>query len=177
LADRRAAISAAAAVLLSACAGLSTGPAPSPAPTAVPEPKPEPRQPAPAAATAADASAPATPGAQSGPPRGAKPDVIVVFPGESDQPDARAETALQELARRFSQTPHAWILLVAYAETKGSREYSIARAERRGKLVENRLIALGISEKRIRAISYGEEGTAQATRRVVEAYLQQHREP
>ncbi len=134
---------------------------------------------APPASVPADRpAAPARPGtAPSGPPRGAKPDAIVVFPGESDQPDAPSEAALQELARRFGQTPHAWILLVAYAETKGSREYSIARAQRRGKLVENRLIGLGISEKRIRAISYGEEGTAQATRRVVEAYLQQHREP
>jgi peptidoglycan-associated lipoprotein len=166
------------AVLLSACAGLSTGPVPSPTPAAVPETRPGPRHPPPTAATAPpDRSEPATPPAQSSPPRGAKPDATVLFVADTDKAEPGSEGALQELARRFSQTPHAWILLVAYTDTRGSREYNVARAQRRGHQVEDRLVALGVPAKRIRTVSYGEEGRTQAARRVVEAYLQQHREP
>lgn len=114
---------------------------------------------------------------QPGPPQGAKPDATVVFAAETDRAEPESETALQELARRFSQLPHAWILLVAYTDTVGSREYNVARAQRRGTQVEGRLVALGVPAKRIRTVSYGEEGRPQAARRVVEAYLQQHREP
>jgi peptidoglycan-associated lipoprotein len=176
LAARAAALIAVATLLLSACAAVPTDSAPArpPArPAAVDAKQPE------TAASSSRAISPTTPPGvvQPGPPQGAKPDATVVFAAETDRAEPESETALQELARRFSQLPHAWILLVAYTDTVGSREYNVARAQRRGNQVEGRLVALGVPAKRIRTVSYGEEGRPQAARRVVEAYLQQHREP
>lgn len=139
---------AAACSLLAACAQLP--PASPPAPPRAPIPaSPAPAAPAPSAEPAAGA-------AETVPPR-TKPAYTVLFASDSDRIRNISLPAIEAVAREFRANPDRWIVLEGHSDELGSREYNVALAERRAQRVREKLASLGVPERRMRVVSYGEE--------------------
>lgn len=140
--------------LLAACAQLPPASLPIPPGT---QRAPMPAQPAPAtpALTLAPPVEPA-PSAEAAQPR-AKPAYTILFASDSDRIRNISLPALEAVARDFRANPDRWIVLEGHSDELGSREYNVALAERRAHRVREKLISLGVAERRMRVVSYGEE--------------------
>lgn len=84
-----------------------------------------------------------------------KPDATLRLAGSAQIPDAAAERTLAAIAQRWQQDKSRWVILRAHPAAGGSREYAQARALQDSREVAARLIRLGVSQNRIRALSYG----------------------
>lgn len=76
--------------------------------------------------------------------------------GEADlREDARASLAKDaEWLKRF---PSVQILLEGHCDERGTEAYNLALGDRRANAAREYLVSLGISETRIRTVSYGKE--------------------
>lgn len=68
-----------------------------------------------------------------------------------------AQTLLSENADWLRANQGSQIIVEGHCDERGSNEYNLALGERRAEAVKRYLVSLGISESRMRAISYGEE--------------------
>ncbi len=68
-----------------------------------------------------------------------------------------AQTMLRENAGWLQANGGVQIIVEGHCDERGSNEYNLALGERRAEAVKNYLVSLGISDSRMRAISYGEE--------------------
>jgi peptidoglycan-associated lipoprotein len=68
-----------------------------------------------------------------------------------------AQTMLRENAEWLQANGSVQIIVEGHCDERGSNEYNLALGERRAEAVKNYLVSLGISDSRMRAISYGEE--------------------
>jgi len=71
------------------------------------------------------------------------------------RPDARA--TLEKQAEWLKQHPNVAVSVEGHADERGTREYNLALGERRANAIRDYLIALGISQSRIKTVSYGKE--------------------
>lgn len=72
--------------------------------------------------------------------------------------EARETVARQaEWLRRY---PNTRVVIEGHADERGTREYNLALAERRGVAVRNYMVALGIPAARVSTTSYGKERPA-----------------
>lgn len=73
--------------------------------------------------------------------------------------DVLSESAKRELAdhaEEFKRNPSLVVLLEGHCDTRGTEDYNLALGERRAQSVRRYLVQLGVSENRMRTISYGE---------------------
>ena len=84
--------------------------------------------------------------------------VETVFYFDFDQSilTAASRAALTVHAEILQNNPRA-IRVEGHADERGSREYNLGLAERRGKSVEAALLRTGVSSAQISVLSYGEE--------------------
>lgn len=68
-----------------------------------------------------------------------------------------AQTLLRENAEWLRANPGVQIVIEGHCDERGSNEYNLALGERRAEAIKNYLVSLGISDARMRTISYGEE--------------------
>jgi len=68
-----------------------------------------------------------------------------------------AQTMLRENAEWLRANPGVQIIVEGHCDERGSNEYNLALGERRAEAIKNYLVSLGISDSRMRTISYGEE--------------------
>jgi len=78
---------------------------------------------------------------------------------EFDKYDLSEEsrTTLSTDADFFKKHPSVRFTLEGHCDERGTREYNLSLGEKRANAAKDYLVALGISEDRIRAISYGKE--------------------
>ena len=76
-----------------------------------------------------------------------------------DQSDVRddSRTALATTAQFLKQYPNIRFTIEGHCDERGTAEYNLALGERRALAARDYLISLGISEDRLRTVSYGEE--------------------
>lgn len=60
----------------------------------------------------------------------------------------------------LSQNPNAKIVLEGHCDERGSREYNVALGERRAKAVDRLIKLMGVAQKQVELVSYGEERPA-----------------
>lgn len=82
-------------------------------------------------------------------------DILFDYDHWTLRPDAMA--LLESNARWFMNHPEASIQIEGHADERGTNEYNLVLAERRAKAVRSYLVSLGINQKRLSIISYGEE--------------------
>jgi peptidoglycan-associated lipoprotein len=70
---------------------------------------------------------------------------------------ADAKQSLDENVRWLKANPNATIVIEGHCDERGTREYNLALGQRRAKSVQDRLVAAGITARRIRTTSYGKE--------------------
>jgi peptidoglycan-associated lipoprotein len=66
-------------------------------------------------------------------------------------------TQLQADATWLKQNPNVRIVVEGHADERGNQEYNLALGVRRANTIVQYLVAQGVTESRIRAISYGKE--------------------
>ena len=64
---------------------------------------------------------------------------------------------IENNAAYLLQNPNARVLVEGNTDDRGTNEYNLALGERRAQVAKKYLIRLGVSEGRIRTVSYGEE--------------------
>ena len=71
--------------------------------------------------------------------------------------DGNARSTLEKQAAWLKANSGITITVEGHADERGTREYNLALGSRRANAVKDYLIALGISEARVKTISYGKE--------------------
>jgi len=130
----------------------------------------------PAAPARPEPAEPAAPGGEAlkAPPEAAvDPDRVpvlsVFFDFQSERIDSRFLDSLRGLADQAKADDGLWIILEGHTDSRGSREFNMALAQRRAEQVQKHLVELGVKATRIRVHTYGEERSsdeASSARRV-----------
>ncbi|GGB63337.1 peptidoglycan-associated lipoprotein Pal [Blastomonas aquatica] len=74
--------------------------------------------------------------------------------------DADGQITLQSQAQWLAQYPNKQAIIEGHADERGTRDYNLALGERRANAAKNYLVSLGVSEQRLRVVSYGKERPA-----------------
>jgi peptidoglycan-associated lipoprotein len=82
---------------------------------------------------------------------------LVYFSTDSTDLTPEAQTILQKQAQWLKQYPQFTVTIEGHADERGTREYNIALGAKRATTVRNYLAQNGISEQRVKTISYGKE--------------------
>ena len=72
----------------------------------------------------------------------------------------QAKNTLRQKAEFLKKYPDFYVRIEGHCDERGTNEYNLALGERRAQAAKNYLVSLGIGEKRLRTISYGEERPA-----------------
>jgi peptidoglycan-associated lipoprotein len=81
----------------------------------------------------------------------------VYFPKNVSHLDARAKSNLKLNADFLKSNPNIILEVQGHCDERGSRQYNLALGERRAKIIQKYLNALGVKSSRINTISYGKE--------------------
>jgi peptidoglycan-associated lipoprotein len=81
----------------------------------------------------------------------------VFFGYDSFEISPEAQSAVESAARYLSQHPAVKIVIGGYCDERGSAEYNLTLGENRANSAKTALVTAGISESRIRTVSYGKE--------------------
>ena len=116
---------------------------------------------------AAVAPPPPPPPAPAAPPSGPAPDSIEYFNTvvgntvnfDFDKYDlhADAQAALRAQAQWLNQNPSRRLTVEGHCDERGTREYNLGLGERRANAAKEYLMTLGVTESRLKTVSYGKE--------------------
>lgn len=81
----------------------------------------------------------------------------ILFDTDRYNVDTDDQVTLQSQAQWLSQYPNKQAIIEGHADERGTRDYNLALGERRANAAKNFLVSLGISEQRLRVVSYGKE--------------------
>jgi peptidoglycan-associated lipoprotein len=85
---------------------------------------------------------------------------VIYFEFDQSELGAQARTALDENAAWAKEDPKRELLIEGHTDETGTNEYNLALGDRRARASKDYLIALGVEERRIKIITYGEEKPA-----------------
>lgn len=117
---------------------------------------------APAASTAPEATtAPATEAAVAVNPLTDPNNILskrsIYFDFDKDEVKAEFRPLVEAHAKYLVEHPDARVMLQGNADDRGSREYNLALGQRRAVSVKKVMNVLGVQDKQIETVSYGEE--------------------
>jgi peptidoglycan-associated lipoprotein len=81
----------------------------------------------------------------------------IFFDFDKDEVKAEFRPLVEAHAKYLVQHPDARVMLQGNADDRGSREYNLALGQRRAVAVKKVMNVLGVSDKQIETVSYGEE--------------------
>ena len=81
----------------------------------------------------------------------------VFFGFNSAALNENAQRTLRSQAGWLQEHSHVTVAIEGHCDERGTREYNLARGERRANAVRNYLVSLGVDAGRISTISYGKE--------------------
>ncbi|HIJ20120.1 MAG TPA: peptidoglycan-associated lipoprotein Pal, partial [Deltaproteobacteria bacterium] len=84
----------------------------------------------------------------------------VYFEFDKSDLTPEAQAILKKKAAFLQQNPNLALLIEGNCDQRGTIEYNLALGERRANAAQRFLMALGISEDRLKTISYGKERLA-----------------
>ncbi|MFS8855077.1 OmpA family protein [Synechococcus sp. H55.2] len=79
----------------------------------------------------------------------------ILFAYDSDQIEAAAEPTLAEIAKLMRERADLSILVVGHTDATGSFDYNLGLSRRRAEAVVNRLVQLGIEQRRLYPVGVG----------------------
>lgn len=81
----------------------------------------------------------------------------IYFDFDKDQVKAEYRPLVEAHAKYLVANPNAKVVLQGNADNRGSREYNLSLGQRRSVAVKKAVNVLGVQDKQIETISYGEE--------------------
>ena len=81
----------------------------------------------------------------------------IYFDFDKDEVKAEFRPLVEAHAKYLSENPDARVMLQGNADDRGSREYNLALGQRRAVAVKKVMNVLGVQDKQIETVSYGEE--------------------
>jgi peptidoglycan-associated lipoprotein len=84
----------------------------------------------------------------------------IYFEFDKSELGAQARAALDENAAWAKEDPKRELLIEGHTDETGTNEYNLALGDRRARAAKDYLVALGVEERRIKIITYGEERPA-----------------
>ncbi len=81
----------------------------------------------------------------------------VYFDFDKDEVKAEFRPLVEAHAKYLTANPNAKVMLQGNADDRGSREYNLALGQRRSVAVKKVMNVLGVNDKQIETVSYGEE--------------------
>ncbi len=99
---------------------------------------------------------------------------VIRFAFDSFEIPAEYLTLVDAHARFLSANPRRKVMLAGHADEQGGREYNLALGQKRAEAVRQRLTFLGVPDRQIEAVSFGEEKPV-ATGSGEDAYRQNRR--
>jgi peptidoglycan-associated lipoprotein len=81
----------------------------------------------------------------------------IPFDYDSAALSSRARSLLESHSRWLLRYPSVTVLIEGHCDERGTVQYNLALGERRADATYNYLVGLGISETRVKKISYGKE--------------------
>jgi len=94
------------------------------------------------------------------PPANASLQDVVYFAFDSSDLDEAGRAKLNENAEWLKQDPSRTLTIEGHTDEVGTPEYNLGLGERRARATKDYLVRLGIQEKRVSIITYGEERPA-----------------
>lgn len=85
---------------------------------------------------------------------------VIYFAFDSSDLDEAARTKLNENAEWLKADPSRTLTIEGHTDEVGTPEYNLGLGERRARATKDYLVRLGIEEKRVSIITYGEERPA-----------------
>ena len=85
---------------------------------------------------------------------------VVYFEFDSSDLDDNARTRLEENAEWMKEDETRVLTIEGHTDEAGTTDYNLALGERRARTTRDYLVRLGVDEKRIQIITYGEERPA-----------------
>jgi len=79
------------------------------------------------------------------------------FAFDEDLLDDSARKKLRSIAGHLKKDPTLYVTIEGHCDDTGTSEYNLALGERRAAAARMYLVALGVKEPRVRAVSFGEE--------------------
>jgi peptidoglycan-associated lipoprotein len=99
---------------------------------------------------------------------------VIRFAFDSFEIPSEYLTLVDAHARFLSANPRRKVMLAGHADEQGGREYNLALGQKRAEAVRQRLTFLGVPDRQIEAVSFGEEKPV-ATGGGEDAYRQNRR--
>lgn len=81
----------------------------------------------------------------------------IYFDFDKDEVKAEYRALVEAHSKYLNANPNAKIMLQGNADERGSREYNLALGQRRSVAVKKVMNVLGVGDKQIETVSYGEE--------------------
>ena len=85
---------------------------------------------------------------------------VIYFAFDSSELDEASRSKLNENADWLKQDPARTLTIEGHTDEVGTPEYNLGLGERRARATKDYLVRLGIQEKRVSIITYGEERPA-----------------
>jgi peptidoglycan-associated lipoprotein len=87
---------------------------------------------------------------------------VIYFEFDDFKLSDEAKATLESNAKWLKDDPARTLLIEGHTDEVGTSEYNIGLGERRAKAARDYLLSLGVEDKRLRILSYGEERPAGA---------------
>lgn len=81
----------------------------------------------------------------------------VYFDFDQSELDGESLEKLGNIARHMRKNKHVNVTIEGHCDERGTSEYNLALGEKRARAARDYLVALGVNEKRVRVLSFGEE--------------------
>ena len=81
----------------------------------------------------------------------------IYFDFDKDEVKAEFRPLVEAHAKYLTANPNAKVILQGNADNRGSREYNLSLGQRRSVAVKKAVNVLGVQDKQIETVSYGEE--------------------
>ena len=83
--------------------------------------------------------------------------LVIYFDFDSSEVHPDDRVVVEAHAQYLAGNPDAEVVLEGHADERGSREYNVALGEQRANGVRDMLRLLGVADRQVRTVSYGEE--------------------
>jgi peptidoglycan-associated lipoprotein len=90
---------------------------------------------------------------------------VIYFKPDAYKFEPAYRPVLEARARTLKALPNLHLVIQAWSDPRGARDYNLALSRKRAETVAKFLVALGVQEQQLEVVAHGERQDAQASHR------------